>query len=263
VATPVQAYLYDCHGVVVDSERQMATQYYEAISIISTGTVSTEWMPIGDYVKSHPIGLARQAVCQSLVDRFDLREKASTYAADNKLISSEGPSEARAAWTNLLENYEPIGRWEIWKSVAYAREWIRCRRPITPPIFADCLAHIMWARKLGIRIGLVTFSEFVVIEDLLIRLGIRDHFDTVVARDSLTPPATAKRTLWLEASQRLGVSPSNCFVIEDSNHGATEASLAGFSHVSILSRNSDECDATAGTLSTFNHLIDNGYLKTY
>ena len=72
-------------------------------------------------------------------------------------------------------------------------------------------------------------------------LGIRNCFDVLVSGVDLEHPKPAP-DIFLHAAELLGVSPSECLVIEDSNNGVRAAKAAGMACLGFLNPNSGSQD---------------------
>ena len=71
-----------------------------------------------------------------------------------------------------------------------------------------------------------------VIERQLAQIGVSDWFDTIVAAED-TARHKPEPDVFLEAARRLGVSPQQCEVYEDSDLGIEAARRAGMSYVDV------------------------------
>ena len=71
-----------------------------------------------------------------------------------------------------------------------------------------------------------------VIERQLLQIGVRDWFDTVVTAED-TSRHKPEPDVFLEAARRLGVSPVQCEVYEDSDLGIEAARRAGMQWVDV------------------------------
>ena len=71
-----------------------------------------------------------------------------------------------------------------------------------------------------------------VIERQLAQIGVSDWFDTIVAAED-TPRHKPEPDVFLEAARRLGVSPHQCEVYEDSDLGIEAARRAGMQWVDV------------------------------
>jgi putative hydrolase of the HAD superfamily len=88
------------------------------------------------------------------------------------------------------------------------------------------------ARELGLARAVASSSSCRWVEGWLVRHGIRDLLDVVVARDDVTS-VKPDPELFLLAARRLGVAPGACVVFEDSPNGMRAALAAGMRCVAV------------------------------
>jgi HAD superfamily hydrolase (TIGR01509 family) len=88
------------------------------------------------------------------------------------------------------------------------------------------------ARDLGLRRAVASSSSCGWVEGWLVRHGIRDLLDVVVARDDVSQ-VKPDPELFLLAARRLGVEPARCVVFEDSPNGMRAALAAGMRCVGV------------------------------
>ncbi len=81
-----------------------------------------------------------------------------------------------------------------------------------------------WSLKFPL--ALATSSSEGDISPHLDQHGLRDHFRAVLTIESVTDPKPHPE-IYLKAAAAIGVDPRDCFVFEDSIHGATAARAAG------------------------------------
>jgi sugar-phosphatase len=91
----------------------------------------------------------------------------------------------------------------------------------------------------GSPIGLVTSSMRWWAEERLVDVGVRDLMDTIVSAEDVTigKPDPAG---FLLAAERLGVSPADCVVFEDSLAGVAAAKAAGMRCVGVTTSHAGE-----------------------
>ena len=94
------------------------------------------------------------------------------------------------------------------------------------------LDYLRDAHRLGLKVGLASSSSCAWVEGHLVRLGLREYFDCVRARDdvSITKPDPA---LFLSAVETLGVQPCEAIAFEDSRNGLIAARRAGLHCVAV------------------------------
>jgi HAD superfamily hydrolase (TIGR01509 family) len=78
----------------------------------------------------------------------------------------------------------------------------------------------------GLRRAVVSSSSHHWVDGWLEKLAFAGHFETVVCRGD-APQIKPAPDLYLEAAKRMGLSPSECLVIEDSFNGVKSAKAAG------------------------------------
>ncbi|HMA97417.1 MAG TPA: HAD family phosphatase, partial [Polyangiaceae bacterium] len=80
-------------------------------------------------------------------------------------------------------------------------------------------------RGRGIPVGVVSGSSPAVIHELLTVVGLADQAQVIVSAEEVERGKPAPDA-FLEAAQRLGVSPEHCVVVEDSRYGVEAARRA-------------------------------------
>ena len=132
----------------------------------------------------------------------------------------------------------------------YARHQTRCEaQPLLPGVVDR--ARETRAAGLGTAVASSSLSEWV--EGWLARHGIRALFDAVCTRDEVAQVKPAPDPFLLAAA-RLGASPAQCLVFEDSPSGIRAARAAGMKCVAIpnpLTRHLPlgEADLVVGSLA--------------
>ena len=92
--------------------------------------------------------------------------------------------------------------------------------------------YIHDAKGLGIRVGVASGSRRSWVVDGLDRLGLADHFDTVVCRDDVGR-AKPDPAAYIAAVQNLGTNPDQALALEDSPPGVEAAKSAGLFCVAV------------------------------
>jgi len=78
----------------------------------------------------------------------------------------------------------------------------------------------------GIRRGLASNSDRTHVDRVVDRLGLREHFDVIIAGDEV-PRWKPAPDIYLRALSRLDVHPKECAALEDSQSGIEAAKAAG------------------------------------
>ena len=93
--------------------------------------------------------------------------------------------------------------------------------------------YIHTAKRLGIRIGVASGSRRSWVVDRLNRLGLLDHFDTVVTRDDVGGRAKPDPAAYVAAVSNLGVAVNQAIALEDSLPGVKAAKSAGLYCIAV------------------------------
>ena len=95
------------------------------------------------------------------------------------------------------------------------------------------------AHEAGIKMGIGSAAIMLNIDFVLDELGIRHFFDALVSADNVTDSKPNPET-WLQCAEKLGVSPDECLVFEDSIKGVESALNAGMNCVVITTMHAKE-----------------------
>lgn len=112
---------------------------------------------------------------------------------------------------------------------AFVSGWIQrvdelsATQPITKPGVRELLATL---DELGMPHAIATGSAHSVVQQLLFRSALTDHFPVVIAQGDYTEGKPAPDP-FLKAAERLRVPPARCLAVEDSLNGVRSAVAAG------------------------------------
>lgn len=98
----------------------------------------------------------------------------------------------------------------------------------------------------GTPMGVASSSSHRWVDGWLNKLDITPYFQTVVCRDDGLP-VKPDPALFLKAAENLGMPPSQCLVLEDSQNGTTAAFRAGMPVISIPNRVTEQADFSQAT----------------
>jgi HAD superfamily hydrolase (TIGR01509 family) len=90
-------------------------------------------------------------------------------------------------------------------------------------------------RRLGLDIGLATSSSRREVDAFLDRFDLAACFDVTLSLDDVTRPKPDPE-IYVLAARRLGVTPPQMLVVEDSEHGVRAAKAAGAICVAVRTR---------------------------
>ena len=83
-----------------------------------------------------------------------------------------------------------------------------------------------------LTLGVASSSNRPLIEVVLERAGIAEHFAAVVSSEEVARGKPAP-DVYLEAARRLGVAPARCAAVEDSSNGIRAAHAAGMRVIAL------------------------------
>lgn len=111
----------------------------------------------------------------------------------------------------------------------------RSSRELLPalPGVVELIAELVDA---DVPIGVASSSSRAWIERHTTRLGIAQHFGTLVGADVVGGVGKPAPDVYLRACADLGADPSRSVALEDSAHGTTAAKTAGLSVIAVPSR---------------------------
>lgn len=117
------------------------------------------------------------------------------------------------------------------------------------PVIEGVTCLIEHLNHSGKKLVLASSSAREQIELVLGGLNIRDYFHQVVSGAEL-PKSKPDPMIFLEAAALVGVSPAECIVIEDSQHGVTAAKAAGMKCIGFDNPNSCRQDLSQADFIT-------------
>ena len=111
----------------------------------------------------------------------------------------------------------------------------------------------------GVKLAIASSSPLNVIEAVAKRFQIEEYFEVFVTGDYVKK-SKPEPDIFLYASEKLGVSPENCLVIEDSHNGVLAAKKAGMKCVGINSDPEGRQDISMANL-VINSFKEVSYIK--
>jgi beta-phosphoglucomutase len=205
----IRAMIFDLDGTLVQTERLKAISYARAAAELCPHEIS-EQLVIGAF--KEVVGLPRQEVAQTLVDRFDLQEK----AADR--MKEFGVSTPWQAFIQVrLEHYENM--------LTDPQVLLDHRWPHNLQLLDE-------ARKANCLTGLATMSSCRQAQRVLEILDLHAAFDFVATRDDVNQGKPDPEIYNLVASE-LDAAAQQCLVIEDSPAGVRAALAAGMMCIAV------------------------------
>ena len=111
-------------------------------------------------------------------------------------------------------------------------------------------------KKNSVKLAVATSAPRINLDFILDKLEIRSFFDVLVD-ESLVTHGKPNPEVYIQASQKLGISPKNCVVIEDAIYGVQAGLAAGMSVIGITTTFKKE------QLGIANMVIDNFFELNY
>jgi HAD superfamily hydrolase (TIGR01549 family) len=205
----IKAMIFDLDGTLVQTEKLKALSYARAaVELCPSEIKESEVLEAFKDV----VGLSRQQVASTLVERFDLRETA------RKRMDEFGVSTPWQAFVQV--------RLEIYQQMLADPQVIRDNQ------WSHNLALLAQARRENCRVGLATMSYCSQVKRVLEILELNDVFDFVASRDDVKH-GKPDPEIYLLAARELGVNPGESLVIEDSPSGVQAALNAGMNVVAV------------------------------
>jgi putative hydrolase of the HAD superfamily len=109
---------------------------------------------------------------------------------------------------------------------------IRDRLPALPGV-VELVEELTEA---GVPLGIASSSSRAWLDRHIDRLGLTEHFSTLVGSDLVGGIGKPAPDVYLKACADLGADPRHSVALEDSAHGATAAKAAGMAVVAVPSR---------------------------
>lgn len=146
-----------------------------------------------------------------------------------------GRSEAEAPFDPMLDLNQRLDGSLDWDEIGPRRRQRELDLIAAQPVLPGVDDYLKSARRLNLKIGLASSSDFRWVAGHLERLGLLDYFDCLRTSDDVlfTKPAP---DLFLAALDCLGANPQEALVFEDSPNGILAARKAGIFCVAVPNR---------------------------
>ncbi len=202
--SPISAFIFDLDGTLVETERLKAKSYATVIGTL-TGANTPDHRAIELYERI--VGSTDEMVCRQMIDEF-----------------------------NLSEMLQPVEN-ELWKHLHQIRmEEYRNSDGAPERLLENVYQHnidlLRNQKRLGRTVSVATSSFSDEAKRVLDVLGVRVLLDDIVGRDSVTNPKPDPQ-IYLLAMERLGVTPEQVVIVEDSPIGTKAAMAAGASWICV------------------------------
>jgi HAD superfamily hydrolase (TIGR01509 family) len=205
----IDAMIFDLDGTLVQTEKLKALSYAKAAVELCPSRLSES--AVVDAFKE-VVGLSRREVATTLVQKFDLTQKAAG------LMDEFGVSSPWQAFIQVRLKY--------YDAMLSDPEVIRQHR------WPHNLEVLDTARQASCRTALATMSRCQQANRILEILDLEAAFDFVATRDDVSCPKPDPEIYTLAADQ-LEVAAQRCLVLEDSPTGVLAALAAGMPVVAV------------------------------
>lgn len=199
----ITAILFDLDGTLVQTEILKAISYAKAAIELRPSSVTQK--AVIEAFKM-VVGLSRDEVVRYLMDFFDLEAAARSRMAD---LQADTPEEVYVQLR--LREYDAI---------------LSNTQILYDHLCTHNVELLKWSHHQGYRTGLATMSHAEQANRVLAILQLTSYLEVVAARDDVVQGKPDPEMYHLVAS-KLGVSPEQCLVIEDSATGVKAALAAG------------------------------------
>jgi HAD superfamily hydrolase (TIGR01509 family) len=203
--------IFDLDGTLVQTEKLKALSYARAAVELCPFSLEEEVVIEGF---RDVVGRSRREVALTLVERFDLKEKAS-------------------------ERMGEFGVQEPWQAFVQVRLGIYKKMLSEPSILLEnqwphSVSLLHKARQRGCVVALATMSHCEQANYVLQVLGLTDEFAFIATRDDVER-GKPDPEIYTLVSDQLGIPPSQTLVIEDSPSGVQAALSAGMWCIAVAS----------------------------
>ena len=200
----VSAFIFDLDGTLVETERLKALSYAEVVGRL-TGANTPDSRAVELYERI--VGSTDEMVCRQMIDEFD-----------------------------LAGSLEPVDG-KPWKDLHRLRlEEYRKNHGAPGQLEANVYQHnidlLRHQKSVGRTVSVATSSFTDEARRVLDVLGLRVLLDDVVGRDLIDNPKPDPE-IYLLAMDRLGISPSEVVIIEDSPIGTRAAMASGAAWICV------------------------------
>lgn len=205
----IEAFVFDLDGTLVQTEKLKALSYAKAAVALCPSCVSEEEVM---QVYKEVVGLSRREVATTLVERFDLSEKAAERMAEFGVS---------APWQAFIQ-----------VRLKYYEDMLSNPQVIRQNQWPHNVKVLEMANRLGCKTGLATMSRCQQAKRILEILELASAFDFIATRDDVNQPKPDPEIYNLVASH-LGVDARRCLVLEDSPSGVQAGLAAGMLVVAV------------------------------
>ncbi len=204
----MQALIFDLDGTLVQSEKLKAHSYAVAAQRL-LGLSEPDERAIDAYKEI--VGSARDVASKHIVDRLGLE-------ALLRPLMNEGLETPEAVLTKLR--------------VDFHNDMVADPKVIQDNVWPYTTELLRTAKASYCSTALATMSQRTEAEHVLRSLDLLEHLDLILSREDVSN-AKPDPEIYLLAAERLGVSPNECLVLEDSVMGVRAGVAAGMNVIAV------------------------------
>ena len=199
----IRSIIFDLDGVLIESETLKADSYARAVQSLQ----SLE-SPAASAIEAYKevVGASREVTVQHVMAKLKLEP----------------------VLTPLIIEYQVSKPWQVLSTIRRCiyRDMMRDLQLIRDHRYPQVIDLLRHCRTKGYLMGLATTSRRKDAMHVARALDVLDDFDLILTREDVQQPKPNPE-IYLRATDRLGVIPQECLVIEDSLHGVSAALAAG------------------------------------
>ncbi|MGI8651083.1 MAG: HAD family hydrolase [Rubrobacter sp.] len=208
----ISGVISDLDGTLLETEELKALSHARAVRELRPEVAEEDVTTAYD---EHYVGRSRREVTEGMISRFDLADTLRDH------MKRAGEGEAREPWEYLIDV-----RHAIYEEILSDPDLLLSKRY---PHNIDLLEKL---KSEGYPLALATMSYRHQVDRILGVLGLEDLFDEIVTADDIRR-GKPDPEIDLLAAERLGFSPKEIVVLEDSAAGIEAAVAAGMAVVAV------------------------------
>lgn len=212
----ISGVISDLDGTLIETEELKALSHARAVRELRPGVREED---VTAAYAEHYVGRSRREVAEGMISRFDL-----SGALCERMRGEDGGVREHEPWEYLIGI-----RHGIYEEILEDPDLLYSKRY---PHNTDLLVGL---KEEGYPLALATMSYRHQVDRVLAVLGVEDLFDEIVTADDITR-GKPDPEIYLLAAGRLGLSPQEIVVLEDSAAGVGAAVAAGMAVVAVPTR---------------------------
>ncbi len=173
----------------------------------------------------HQHEIADAALCRAMGNDYMTLPEASRHASGRRVVDHIAEMRAQFGWDAEMTDLERLRQGKFDEACATSE------LALLPGVERAIRA----LRERGLTLAITSSAVRSSIEQILLRLGLRDAFALIVDGSEVTHPKPHPEPYLLTA-RKLGIAPRDCVVFEDSEIGVRSAKAAAMYCVAVRNR---------------------------